>query len=171
MNHLNQGFQTGYAKFKIHQIYCYVILFLAKWRLRGKPNFKFIIKGNATQLMLRMPKFLTIQIHGYVFQDSSWTRQIFNTNSTYQFKNCSSYFFSSKKYKCVSTNQRTLICSCDLWWKTNDTPASQAVFKAMSSTPFFEVQWCHNDKSELQSESSGGGFTLKQKVFSEMLMC
>ena len=52
-----------------------------------------------------------------------------------------------------------MICSWDLWWKTNVTPACQLCFRAMSSTFFFVVQWCHWDKFELQSEPSGGGFT------------
>ena len=52
-----------------------------------------------------------------------------------------------------------MIGSWDLWWNTNVTPACQLCFKAISSTFFLVVQWCHCDKFELQSESSGGGFT------------
>ena len=49
--------------------------------------------------------------------------------------------------------------SWDLWWKTNVTPLDHAPFNSMSSSPFGSEEWCHWERSALQSLPSGGGLT------------
>ena len=49
--------------------------------------------------------------------------------------------------------------SWDLWWKTNVTPLDHAPFNSMSSSPFWSEEWCHWERSALQSLPSGGGLT------------
>jgi len=49
----------------------------------------------------------------------------------------------------------------DLWWNTKLITESlplQTDFKMGSSMFFLSLQCCHNDRSLVQSESSGGGF-------------
>lgn len=49
--------------------------------------------------------------------------------------------------------------SWERWWKTKDTAASQEACSIPSLSPLLSEQWCHWDRSQVQSESSGGGRT------------
>lgn len=49
--------------------------------------------------------------------------------------------------------------SWEHWWKTKETAASQDAFSTWSLRPFLSEQWFHWDRSQVQSESSAGGFT------------
>ena len=57
------------------------------------------------------------------------------------------------------TSHRPNCFSWDLWWKTNVTPLDHAPFNSMSSSPFGSEEWCHWERSALQSLPSGGGLT------------
>lgn len=50
-------------------------------------------------------------------------------------------------------------CSCDRWWKTKEMPAGQHCRSMVSWSPLPSAQWCHSERSHVQSASSRGGLT------------
>ncbi len=51
--------------------------------------------------------------------------------------------------------------SCERWWKTNETAASQDACSTGSFRPLLSEQWYQLDRSLVQSESSGGARTCR----------
>lgn len=72
-----------------------------------------------------------------------------------------SSFASSSSTVCAEFASGFTSAAADRWWKTNDTDftTSQAWLRTVSGRPLLLAQWNHCDRSDVQSDSSGGSFT------------